>query len=104
MDCHQFVGSGIRIGSSRRDVARLLIPARLGFTIRAPGFDAMCIPTKFRGVPLPVASFARALRAAGVLVHVWTVDDAASARVLWGSGVHGIISNDPEVILNARTS
>jgi glycerophosphoryl diester phosphodiesterase len=97
-----FHGSGIRTGSSRRDVARLLLPATLGFTIRAPGFDTMCIPRAFRGVPLPVAALARALGGAGVFVHIWTVDDAAEARSLWKAGVRGIISNDPAVILAER--
>jgi glycerophosphoryl diester phosphodiesterase len=97
-----FAGSGIRVGSSQRDVARLVIPARLGFSIRAPRFDVMCIPRQFHGIPVPVASLARALSAHRVLVHIWTVDDARTARSLWAAGVHGIISNDPAVILRAR--
>lgn len=97
-----FRGSAIRTGSSRRDVARMLLPAGFGLTIRTPGFDAMCIPRSFRGVPLPVAALARALRGAGVFVHIWTVDDAALARSLWKAGVRGIISNDPAVILAER--
>jgi glycerophosphoryl diester phosphodiesterase len=97
-----FRGSGIKVGSSRRDVARLLLPAQLGLAIRAPGFDVMCIPRYFRGVPLPIAGFAKVLGAAGVLVHIWTVDDRATARLLWHAGVRGIISNDPAIILEER--
>ncbi|MET9350785.1 glycerophosphodiester phosphodiesterase [Streptomyces termitum] len=35
------------------------------------------------------------LRAAGVAVHVWTVDDPARWRVLAGLGVAGVITNRP---------
>jgi glycerophosphoryl diester phosphodiesterase len=97
-----FRGSGIAVGSSREDVARLLVPARLGIAIRAPGFDVMCIPRSYRGFPLPVRAFARALRQAGVLVHVWTVDEPKAARAMWDAGVHGLISNDPAAILAER--
>ncbi len=97
-----FRGSRIAISASRRDLMRLLLPAALGFPIHAPGVDALCIPQAFHGVPLPVAALARSLGATGVLVHIWTVDDAETAGRLWRRGVHGIISNDPAVILAAR--
>ena len=97
-----FRGSRIRVGSSRRDVALLLLPALLHLPIRPPRFQAMCVPRRFRGLPLPIASYAHALEKFGTLVHVWTVDEPNEARRLWADGVHGIISNDPGVILRAR--
>ncbi len=97
-----FLGSGIAIGASRRDLMRLLVTAGLGFPIRTPGVDTVCIPEVFHGIPLPVGALARALGGAGVLVHIWTVDDPSTAGRLWGRGVHGIISNDPAVILAER--
>jgi glycerophosphoryl diester phosphodiesterase len=35
-------------------------------------------------------------------VHVWTVDDAATARRLWARGVAGIVTNVPDVIRAVR--
>jgi glycerophosphoryl diester phosphodiesterase len=96
-----FRGSRIAVGSSRRDVARLLVPALLHVPLPRPRFRVMCVPRRFHGLPLPLASYARALRKYGALVHVWTVDDRTEARQLWEVGVHGIISNDPAVILSA---
>lgn len=37
----------------------------------------------------------------GYTVSCWTVDDPASARALWKSGVTGIITNDPAAVLQA---
>lgn len=39
------------------------------------------------------------LRAHGIEIWVWTVDDPVVANVLWESGVQGIITNDPRSLL-----
>jgi glycerophosphoryl diester phosphodiesterase len=33
---------------------------------------------------------------------VWTINDPSHARRLWASGVNGIISDDPALIIAAR--
>jgi glycerophosphoryl diester phosphodiesterase len=35
-------------------------------------------------------------------VHVWTVNDAATARALWARGVAGIVTDLPETIRAVR--
>ncbi len=49
----------------------------------------------------PAGSCAAARRL-GCPVHVWTVNDAATARRLWARGVAGIVTNVPDVIRAAR--
>jgi glycerophosphoryl diester phosphodiesterase len=39
-----------------------------------------------------------------VPVHVWTVNTAAEANRLWDVGVTGVISDDPEMLLEARAA
>jgi glycerophosphoryl diester phosphodiesterase len=34
-------------------------------------------------------------------VHVWTVNDPATARRLWARGVAGVVTDEPEVIRTA---
>ena len=71
--------------------------------LRAPGYAALSIPPSWHGVPFPMRAIAAAARRRAVPVHVWTVDDPREAQSLWRRGVNGMITNDPEPILAART-
>jgi glycerophosphoryl diester phosphodiesterase len=98
-------GSTFALGATPRATARLLATTLAG---RRPpagaAYAALCTPLRWHGLPLPVAGFARALRAQGRTVHVWTVDDPATALSLWRGGVQGIITNDPAAMARARAA
>jgi glycerophosphoryl diester phosphodiesterase len=96
-----FRGSPYATGAARGVVARLLAASLVGVRVR-PGYRLASVPPSYNGLPLPLGRFARALRPAGVPVHVWTVDRPAEARALWAAGVVGMVSNDPAAILAAR--
>ena len=97
-----FTGSGIARGASRGDTARLLWRAALRVPVTRVNFRVMCMPPRYRGLPLPVGGYARILAPMGVPVHVWTVDDPMEAARLRERGVRGIISNDPGRIIEGR--
>ena len=97
-------GAGFALGASTRDVVALLPAALLHLRARPRHVQALCIPQRWHGLPVPIAAFARALRGSGTVVHVWTVNDAAEAQALWAAGVQGIISDDPGLMLQARAS
>ena len=97
-------GAGFALGASTPDVARLLLPALLRRRIGPQLFQALCIPPRWHGLPVPIAALARALRESGTVIHVWTVNDPAYALRLWREGVQGIISDGPRLILAARKS
>lgn len=91
-------GGDLRTGASTRDAARLL------FALRAPvklPYEALCIPPRHWGIPLPVGWLARRARTCGTATHVWTVNDPAVARRLWAAGVAGIVTDVPDVIAAA---
>jgi len=97
-------GAGFALGACTPDVARLVLPALLGRRIGPQLFQALCIPPRWHGIPVPIAALAKALRASGTVIHVWTVNDPADALRLWRDGVQGILSDDPAWILSARRS
>lgn len=94
-----FRGSGIALGASRRDTAKLLWRALFRVPVGRVDFDVLCMPPVHRGLPLPVGGYVRILEPLGVPVHCWTIDDAEQARRLRKAGVRGIISNDPGLIM-----
>jgi len=97
-------GAGFALGACTPDVAGLVLPALLRRRIAAQPFQALCIPPRWNGIPVPIAALARALRDSGTVIHVWTVNDPVYALRLWREGVQGILSDDPKSILAVRTS
>lgn len=55
-------GAGFALGASTPDVARLLPAALLNAGSGALPFRSLCIPTRWRGWPLPIGALARAMR------------------------------------------
>jgi glycerophosphoryl diester phosphodiesterase len=71
---------------------RLRMPGQAAARIRAGGCEAiMCHQILVSG------RLVRAVHAAGGLVYVWTVDDAARIRALEALGVDAVITNDPRL-------
>jgi glycerophosphoryl diester phosphodiesterase len=97
-----FAGSTIGVGASQRQVAALLPRALARVPSPHVPFRFMAIPPTHGILPLPVAGFVAATRAAGAPVHVWTINAPAQAERLGRVGVTGIISDDPAVMLPLR--
>jgi len=90
------------VGASARDILRLWLAPLRGLPELRCG--AYSVPWRHRGVlPVPTRRFVANARALGASVHVWTVDDARLAGVLWARGVNGIVTNDPGRLVAARS-
>ena len=61
-------------------------------------YRCLSVPLRYRGLPVPTRAFVAAARGLGCPVHVWTVNDPATARTLWGRGVAGVVTNYPELM------
>jgi glycerophosphoryl diester phosphodiesterase len=94
--------AGFALGASSPDVIALLPAALLRLHAKPRHVQALCIPQRWHGLPVPIAALARTLRGSGTVIHVWTVNDPAEALALWRCGVQGIISDDPRMMLAAR--
>ena len=88
--------SAAEIGVLYRAVLVRRVPASVPYR-------CLSVPVRHRGLPVPTRSFVAAARGLGCPVHVWTVNDAATARTLWGRGVAGMVTNVPDAIRRAIT-
>lgn len=69
-----------------------------GLPVGRAGFQAVQVPTVFRGIPLVTRRFVAACHRRGVQVHVWTVDDPAEMAKLLDIGVDGLMSDRPALL------
>ena len=97
-----FADSRIATGGTRADAIRGMTELMLGLPVTPFAFDALCLPTSYRGLPVPVERFARAAKKQGRVLHVWTINDPAVAIRLWEKGVQGIITDDPALMIKTR--
>lgn len=65
-------------------------------------YRTLSVPLRYRGLPVPTRAVVAAARRLGCPVHVWTVNDAETARLLWGRGVAGVVTNFPELMRGAQ--
>ena len=93
-----FAGGGVGRRDRGRSTARCCSaggPARRRYRM-------LSVPLRYRGLPVPTRRFVAAARGLGCPVHVWTVNDPATARRLWARGVAGIVTNRPAAIAAQR--
>jgi glycerophosphoryl diester phosphodiesterase len=66
--------------------------------IRTPRYDLLSVPLRYRGITVPTRRFVDAARGFGCPVHVWTINDSATAQRLWARGVAGVVTDKPSAI------
>jgi glycerophosphoryl diester phosphodiesterase len=90
-------------GASRRAIAELAARAWLGVRPKPRGFRLYAVPYRYKNrIPVPTERFIAWAHRLGVPVHVWTVDDAETAKELWRRGANGMITNYPALLRAAR--
>jgi glycerophosphoryl diester phosphodiesterase len=83
--------SGAETGVLYRSVLFRRVPASVPYR-------CLSVPLRHRGLPVPTCGFVQAARRLGCPVHVWTINEPATARLLWSRGVTGVVTNYPELI------
>lgn len=58
-------------------------------------FDALLIPTYYKGLPVITKPFRAAAQAKGIPIHVWTINETEKMKELLDIGVHGILTDFP---------
>ncbi|WBU38544.1 glycerophosphodiester phosphodiesterase family protein [Homoserinibacter sp. YIM 151385] len=100
---------GVATSLSASEVAPLLLAARLGARAAVRrlvrGIDAVQIPPRAKGIDLVPRGAVEAIRAAGVELHIWTVNDPAEMHRLLDLGVDGLVTDRADLaveVLAAR--
>lgn len=78
---------------------RLAPLARLRAIGARRGASSVQVPWRSRGVTVVTPRFVQRAHALGLQVHVWTVDDEETIRVMLGYGVDGLITDRPDVLV-----
>lgn len=94
----------VRTGASRRELMELGIRLLMRREIGPVPYDVLFLPTRYKGVPIPVRAYARVARAIGRPLHMWTIDDPVVARRLWQMGASAMITNRPDVMQTVRST
>lgn len=89
-------------GASGPEIAALYRAVLFRRKPPVPRYDLLSVPLRWRGLTVPTRRFVATARELGCPVHVWTVDEPATARRLWARGVAGIVTNQPARIVGAR--
>ena len=89
-------------GASAAEIGELYRAVLFRRTLARPRYRLLSVPLRHRGLPVPTRGFVAAAGRLGVPVHVWTVNDAATARRLWARGVAGVVTDVADVQVRAR--
>jgi glycerophosphoryl diester phosphodiesterase len=94
---------GVVSSSSARRFVFALLAGKVGFSpaLRGSlrGLVAVQVPEKALGLKVTTSRMVTSLHAAGVEIHVWTVNDPARMRELLDLGVDGIVTDRADLAL-----
>jgi glycerophosphoryl diester phosphodiesterase len=97
-DFRRLAGPRVPTSASPAEVAAyVVLPGRLARRL-APHVAALQVPHRVGPVPITTSRLVRRAHAAGVHVHVWTVDDPAEMRLLLDRGVDGLMTDRTDVL------
>jgi glycerophosphoryl diester phosphodiesterase len=81
-----------------RAVGRLVTAAMAGWRLAPTAAVAAQVPVRFGRVPIVTPSVLRTAHAAGIEVHVWTIDDPGQMHRLLDLGVDAIMTDRPDLL------
>lgn len=73
-------------------------------TLEEVNYQALQVPTSFKGMTVVDEKFVNAAHELGIAVHVWTIDEENQMRDLVKLGVDGIISDRPSLLMRVLES
>jgi glycerophosphoryl diester phosphodiesterase len=92
------LGPGVATSLGPSGVALLVVAAKTGLSPRTGAAVSAQVPVRYGPVTVIGPAFIRAAHAAGLEVHVWTVDRPDEMRRLFDLGVDGIMTDRPDIL------
>jgi glycerophosphoryl diester phosphodiesterase len=80
--------------------AYVVLPARWARRLTRRGPAVLQVPYRLRGVTVTTRRLVRRAHAAGMPVHVWTVDDPDEMRLLLDLGVDGLMTDRTDILVS----
>ena len=99
-----FRNGEVPTGAGEREMMALLARSMLHMLPRSVPYQAVFVPRRHWGMPIPPAPFTRAARALSIAAHTWVENDPVIARHLWSIGITGIVTDDPGALRVSRDS
>jgi glycerophosphoryl diester phosphodiesterase len=93
---------GLATSASRPETRVALYRSRLRWPVRRVPYGGYQVPELAGTLRVVSPRFIRDAHAAGLKVHVWTVDDPDDMRRLLEWGVDGLITNRPDLAVQVR--
>lgn len=82
-----------------RELRPLVLLSKVGLSGLAPAPGQLAqVPVRAGGITVVTPGFVRAMERRGVAVQVWTINDPAEMQRLTDMGVHGIITDRPDLM------
>ena len=94
-------GPAVITSAATEEIRWALYRAWLGLAPRAPQFRGFQVPERYGPTTVVTPRFVRVMRRAGLFVQVWTVNTVPDLNRLLGWGVHGVISDVPDLAVRA---
>jgi glycerophosphoryl diester phosphodiesterase len=93
----RYSGGRVATSAGHREALKFWAASRIGVErLLSLPFDALQVPTTFKGLTVVDDRFVRAAHRNGIQVHVWTVDEPPEMRRLLTLGVDGLMSDRPD--------
>ncbi|MBA3296641.1 MAG: glycerophosphodiester phosphodiesterase [Acidobacteria bacterium] len=87
----------LKTGASKPETRRALYRSWIGWPVKSAVFQQFQVPERSGMTPIVTPRFVRHAHEAGVLVKVWTVNDADDMRRLLDWGVDALITDRPYI-------
>lgn len=87
--------AGMAVNVLLKVVSPLGLAGRAARLVRV---DCLQVPRHYRGIPVVTAGFVRRCAAAGIPVHVWTINERPEMEALLDLGVSGLVSDRADLL------